>query len=255
MNVWGLRAKNAGLSSCRRFVTVAGAIDATVFGTGTADERELLFQDLAGSMDADCCVRGGDVGLGGECLEAAAFEFDVADNFTIGRLHGAEHIADALAHDLLGLRIRLCFGGQFLRPSLEGSVFGGAMAVVIDDGIAQDAVEPGDGRLFAAQARSLFERAGVGALQNVLRGGEGFDAPLEKAEKLLSLKRQIGDGRYRHGVCEEVWSDSPHLPGLFRCFAVAIVASAACATGAFTVGSHMTLLLSGWKGPNNGADG
>jgi hypothetical protein len=235
-------------------VPTAGTVDATVFRTGATDERELLFQGLPGAMDADCGVCGGDVGLDGECLEAAAFEIDIADNFAVSRLHRAEHIADALADDLVGLRIGLRFGGQFLRPALEGSVFGGAMAVVIDDGVAQDAVEPRDGRLFAAQGGGLFERAGVCALQDVLRGGEGFDAPVQKAEKLLSLKRQVGDGRCRHGVCEEVWRDSPHLSGLFRCFAVAIVASAACATGTFTVSSHMTLLLSGVKCPNNAAD-
>ena len=105
-----------------------------------------------------------------------------------------EDVVDALADDLLGGRVELVFGGEVFGPLLEGAIFGGAMTVVVDDGVAQDAVEPGDGGLVAAEGGGLLHGADVGGLDDVLGGGAGGYAAFDELEELLSLVDEAGDG-------------------------------------------------------------
>ena len=126
----------------------AGAVDATMFGAGAADESELLFEGMACAMDTDGRVAGGDSSLLCEDVEGGVSEINVAEDFAVGRLHGVERFNNALADDIVSLRVWCGFGRKVLRPAFEGTVLSGAVAIVIDDGVAQDAVEPGAGGLF-----------------------------------------------------------------------------------------------------------
>jgi hypothetical protein len=138
-------------------------------------------------MEANGGIAGGDSGLGCEGFKALACEVDAAENLAVGGLDGGQDLMDATADDLLGLRIRRSFGCEVVCPLLESAVFGGTVAIVVDDGVAKDAIEPGDGRLFAAQDVGVFDGANVGALDDIFRDGRGVDSALYEMEEVISL--------------------------------------------------------------------
>jgi hypothetical protein len=187
-----------------------------VASADAADQHELFFESLTRAMYADGCVASGDAGVGGEGFKAFSGEVHVAQNLVVSRFKSGEHLADALADDCLGLRVG-CGFGEVVRPALEGSVFGGAAAVVIDDGVAEDAVEPGDGGLVAAQSGGLLDGADVGTLNDVFCGCGGFDAPLHEAKELASLEDEVGDSfcwhRLRMGGAQKLRTTLDWLVG------------------------------------------
>lgn len=164
-----------------------------MFGAGAADLDELLFEGLTGSMDADGSVAG-------EGLQAVFFEVDLAEDLAVRGFHVLKDVADALADDLFGLRFGRRFGFEIPGPLLECAVLNGAMAIVVNDGVSQDAVEPRDGRLVAAQVGGLLHCAYVGGLKDVFSRGKRFDTPLHEAQELASLENQIGYGGGLHLV-------------------------------------------------------
>ena len=87
------------------------------------------------------------------------------------------------------------------------------MAVVIDDGIAQDAIEPCDGGLVAAEGRSLLHRADVGGLDDVLGRGAGAYSSFYELEELSSLVEETcNSGSHRAPlVGRAVWMVSAPL--------------------------------------------
>jgi len=59
------------------------AIKAAMFGAGAAGADDLLFQGLAGTVDANGGVVGGDAGLSGEVVEGAVVEIDELERFAV----------------------------------------------------------------------------------------------------------------------------------------------------------------------------
>lgn len=176
----------------------AGAVDTAMLGTGSAGERELFFQRLTRPMDADGGVAGSDAHGFGESFERVFSKIDAANNLAVLRLDGGEHVLDASADDILCTLVRRCFGDEIAGPSFESAVFGGAVTIVVDDGIAQNAVEPGDGGLVFVQRRGFFHCANVGALQDIFGSRGSIDAALEKLEEPAPLKDKIVDGFSLH---------------------------------------------------------
>ncbi len=172
----------------------AGAVDTALFGAGSAGLYELFFESLTGSVGSDGGVAGCDAGSFGEGLEGAFGQIDFAKDVAVCWLDGGEDAVDALADDLLGGRVELDFGGQVAGPLFEGAIFGGAVAVVVDDGIAKDAVEPGYGGFVVAESGGLLHGADVGCLDDVFGGGAGGHAAFDELEELLSLVDEAGDG-------------------------------------------------------------
>lgn len=93
-------------------------------------------------------------------------------------------------HGLVGLG----FGDQVFGPLFDGAIFGGAMPVVVDDSVAQDAIEPGYGGLFVVQRRGLLHCADIGTLQDVFGSGWRCDAVLDELEEFAPLKDETVDG-------------------------------------------------------------
>jgi hypothetical protein len=110
----------------------------------------LFFEGLASSVHADGGVACGDSHFFCEGDEACFSQINFAEDFAVGGIHGEEDFVDALADDLLGFRVWRGFG-EVVGPALEGTIFGSAATVVVDDCVAQDAVEPGDSGLFTAE--------------------------------------------------------------------------------------------------------
>ena len=180
--------------------SIAGAVGAGEFGAGAADPDEFFFEGLARSMDADGGVSRADSCFRCEGFEILACEVNAAENLTVGGLEGGQYLVDATADNLLGLWVGRGAGREILRPLLESVVFGGAVAVIVDDGVAQDAIEPGDGGLFLTQGWRVFDGADVGALNDVFGDGRGADPPPNEMEELISLESQSGNCFCLHGT-------------------------------------------------------
>lgn len=178
---------------------MTGAVETGVLGADVTCGDELLPEGLTRSMKADGSVARGDSFCLCEGIERLFGEVDIANDLAIGGLEVFNDLADALTHDLMGCHVGLGLGQEFVRPSLESAVFGCSMAVVIDDGVAQDAIEPGYGRLVAAKFGGLFDGAHVGDLNDVIGGGGGVDTTLQEVEKLLPLAEEVVDRAGRHG--------------------------------------------------------
>jgi hypothetical protein len=125
-------------------------------------------------------------------------EVNIADDLAIGGLEMLDDLVDALADDLMGHDVGLGLGQELVRPSFQSAIFGGSMTIVVYDGVSQDAIEPGYGRLVAAKLGGLFDGAHVGDLNDVIGGGGSVDATVQKVEKLLPLAKKVVDGACGH---------------------------------------------------------
>jgi len=160
------------------------AVKAAVCGAGAATLDQLLAQRGARAMGTDCGVASGD-GLR-RCVSSQALfrQVDFAKERGVGGGKSVERAGDALAGGVHEKRIGRGFCFELARPTIEGRAFRGAAAMVIDEGVAQDAVEPGDGGFILAQLAGRFERTDVGRLQDVFSERAIAEAAIEKAEEL-----------------------------------------------------------------------
>ena len=176
-------------------LATAGAFEAGVLGAGSAGEEELLAEGGSGAVGANGGVRGGDVVGVGVLLQGLLVEVDGAEEVGVAGGEGVEDAGKAGA-DLV---VEFDGGGGFelVREGFEGFALGGAAAVVVDDGVAEDAVEPGDDGLFGWGGLGL-EGADVGGLQDVLGEGGIFDAAPDEAEELAAVVEERIEGGLGH---------------------------------------------------------
>ena len=151
-----------------------------MFGAGATGEDELFLESLACAMGPNGGIAGSDAGFLCERFECALREVDFPDDLSICRFKLVEDVVDALTDDLLSRWIKLGFDGKIVGPLLQGAIFGGAMTIVVDDGVAQDAVEPCNGGLMAAERSGLLHRTDVGGLDDVLGGGAGAHSSFDE---------------------------------------------------------------------------
>jgi hypothetical protein len=164
----------------------AGAVDTMMDSACAAATDELFAEGGAGTVGTDRRVAGADslgVRIGGE---GGLAKIDFAEQGGVRRGDCIERAGDALAGGLMEKRVRGGFRLELLRPALEGRPLGGSATIVVDDGVAEDAVEPGHGGFVLTQVAAGFKSAHVGGLKNVLRNGAIFDAALDKAKELIA---------------------------------------------------------------------
>ena len=149
-------------------------------------------------MRADGGVAGRDGLRRGVMRDGTLGEIDFTQERGVGSGQRIERASDALAGGVLQKGIGHGFGFELARPAIERRAFCGAAAVVIDEGVAQDAVEPGHGGLTLAQSAGGFERTDVSRLQNVFGERAIAQAALEKAEELPAEIEQRGWDRFGH---------------------------------------------------------
>ena len=116
-----------------------------------ANQDELFAEGLAGAVDADGGVADVDVLAPGEEFERGAGEVDFFEGLAVGGAKRRDDGGDAAAGDLLGLGVRFGRMEEFAGPLVEGAIFGGLAAVEVDDGVAEDAIEPGGDGLAVAE--------------------------------------------------------------------------------------------------------
>ena len=83
-------------------------------------------------------------GVGGEC---AFGEVNLGEGLGVACLERRKYLSDALADDVTRENVRLDGGHEFSGPGVQGAIFDRTAPVEVDDGVAQDAVEPGCGGL------------------------------------------------------------------------------------------------------------
>lgn len=126
-------------------------------------------------------VRRGKIGQG------SAVEIDLAQNFCIGRFQGGQQLLNAATHDaaceLIFRTVPFRLSLQLFGPTFERSVLRVAAARVVNDGVAQDCVEPWNNRAAIEHALDTLESAEIGGLENILRERAVLHTALHECKK------------------------------------------------------------------------
>ena len=170
----------------------AVAIETAVIGAGTAGLADLFLERLAGAVDTHCGIVRGDGGLVREIVQGAFLDIDDTQGVAILGFESLKQGGDTLADFGAELGRGSDFVLKLLAPGFEGAGSGGAMAVVVDDGVAEDAVEPGDD-LFVGDGGRVLESAGEGSLENVFGGLARLDAVLEEGQEIAVAGYELRD--------------------------------------------------------------
>jgi hypothetical protein len=130
-------------------------------------------------MHADGGILGSDSRLLGEVAELSVLEVHDSYGVAIVGLEAGEEAGDTLADFLAEAGVGLRVGGELAAPGFQGSSGNGAVAVMVDYGVAEDSIEPGD-HFFVVNRGASFQAAGEGGLEDVFGGGPGFDAAFQE---------------------------------------------------------------------------
>lgn len=98
--------------------------------------------------------------------------------------------------------VRLLVGFEVVDQLLGGTGSGCTVTVVIDDGVAEQTIEPRDDALFVANVCSFFDAADESRLQNVFRGGFGIHSRAKEREELPAALYQ---------ACQCLWREPREL--------------------------------------------
>lgn len=172
----------------------AMALDAAVRRADATCGYYLLSERFTGPVHADGSIVCGDACLRSEVSQASIVQIDCLNGVAVFLLHVLQQRRDTLANltleEFIGFLVILqmrdeLFGNAFRRSTL---------AVMIDDGVTKDAIEPGHDAFLVADRSTLFKAAHESRLQDVFRGGLGLDSLLQKRQELLTSFDKSVDG-------------------------------------------------------------
>jgi hypothetical protein len=83
---------------------------------------------------------------------------------------------------------------QLPRERLKGLFLGYLPTVLVDDSIAQQAIEPGNSRFALLKVALVLERAKIACLQDIFSQGRIRHAALDEGEKEFSLRQKFAQG-------------------------------------------------------------
>ena len=153
--------------------------------TGAAASLELFPKRVAGTMEAYAHVGGAQSELCGDGGGVAFLEVHVSEHLRVFGLEGRHQVVQALAHDVAQFGIEAI---RFLASVLLlRAAFSVPPPVVVDEGVAKNAVEPGDGALVVAQLGGMLETACECGLEQVLGDGAASHPALQERKKLAVL--------------------------------------------------------------------
>src|SRR6187402_3743415 len=123
---------------------LAGALEAAMLGAGAAGLLQALAQRRSGSVQPYGRVIGCDAELAGDVRQRAALQLDAAEHLGVLRFQGRDQVVNALADGAFERRFELGLAlGVFGNVALYAALQGGLPTVVIDERVAQQAIEPG----------------------------------------------------------------------------------------------------------------
>lgn len=173
-----------------------------MFRADAAGFDEVFAERGAGAVGADGCVGWGDVLLGCKLLQGLLAEVDGAQKLGVIGMDGVEHAGEAGTDVALCLRWRSGLALELFAPLFEGVVFGGAAAVLVDDGVAQDPIEPADDGFAGVELAFAFESAEIGGLEDVFGDSWIGHAALHEAKELATVVEERVEGGGGHGASE-----------------------------------------------------
>jgi hypothetical protein len=166
-----------------------------MLGTSPARPFHLKAQGFPGPMQADGGIFRRNTRLLRQVTEGAVFQVDNPEGILVFRLERGEKAGHALADLLPQHLIGFLSLGELSAPFLQGARSGGPLTVMIDDGVAQDPIEPGH-NLFILHTGPALQSAHKRRLQDFFGGGSGLDTPLEEGQKLAvslhELRQRFG---------------------------------------------------------------
>ena len=162
---------------------MALALVAAVLGARAAALLDAPPQRLTRAVESNGRVARRDAAGARERLQALALELDATDRLgVIGaqRVHEAPH---AGADHLGELGVAHVAAARLTAQGGQPAALGVGVAMVVDDGIAQDSVEPGQRRLVVAQRAAARQAAHERLLQDLLGRVARAHAPLEEGQE------------------------------------------------------------------------
>ena len=168
-------------------LSTAGAVHARMPGTAPTGLDELFAERGTGAVGAGAGIGGRDLLLPGEILERLLAKLNGTQQGGVLGLHALKDSSQARADLVPGFRSRRDGMFKLATPCFQRLVFRAATAIVVNDRVAQDAIEPADHGLALPQISLVLNRTHVGGLKDVLGHGGIGDPSLQEAEKLPAL--------------------------------------------------------------------
>jgi len=164
-----------------------------VLGAGAARRVDTLSQRSARTMDSNAGVVRSDADLGRIALHARPLDVDAAECLRVLGLERRRECGHASADG--GSSLPRCFDGvaELTCERVHGAVRGAAPAMVVGDGVAEDSVEPRDGRLGVVEGLGFLDPFDEGLLEDVLRFRSAPHATLQKIQEFPVVSYELLD--------------------------------------------------------------
>ena len=166
--------------------------------TTRAGAHKLLAKGCARTVHADPCIRGREALLLCKVLQPLLAKIDGSKNRRVLRLEPIEDAVEAGADFVVELRRWLRCSLQLTCPRLKRFILGRVSPIGIDYSIAEQAVEPGHGRLIRIEVALMFKGAQIGGLKNVFCQRCVRDTALHKGQELPALSEECIERCIRH---------------------------------------------------------
>ena len=159
------------------------AVKASVLGAGPAGQRDLSAQRPPGSVELDAGIVGGHPDLLGNLRDALAADVDALEKISVVTLEHRKQTGHTPTNGALGIGIGLMGLRERCGHTLQGAVFGVAMAVEVDDGVSENPVEPGNHALLIPDRLHCLDPLDESALEDLLGVvGVGYSLCEERQE-------------------------------------------------------------------------
>ena len=165
--------------------------------TRSAAPFELLLERLTGSVQANAKIRGTNAEVARDVGGRAFREIDLSKDLRVLGLQRGQQRVEAPTDDVAQLGIGMRMVTFVGRLALEDPTLGSPTAIVVDECVAEQAIEPGDRTLVVPQIYGMLHRTHEGGLENLFRGGPAAHAALQKGKKLAMLGDERLDNRQR----------------------------------------------------------
>src|SRR6476620_3067917 len=142
-------------------------------------------------MHSHCGIARCDSRPSRQIVQTPVLEIDQLQCFLVLRFKCFHKGLDALADLIFEKGIRSFRENDLLAPTLIGSLSRITSSVVVNGGIAQDSVEPGNGALLIAELGSMLKTPDKRGLQDVFSNLPGLHALLKKAQELPVAVHQL----------------------------------------------------------------
>lgn len=169
-----------------------------MLGASSAGRLDLPLQGFAGAVYPDGGISRGNAGLGGQVFQTSLPQIDGFERRSVLGLEGFQQTVEAATDFALGGVFGGCGGIQVFGPGIKQASFGCLVAVMIDDGVAQYAVEPGYRAFIVPEGVAALQAADEGGLQEVFGGGGVVYAFAEEGQELLPAVEQAAEGFGSH---------------------------------------------------------